>query len=236
MRSLALCLFAVPMAWAATPPSIASVVDSAGYGTTLAEGLVATAFGANLSTGTGAATQFPLPQVLAGTQVFVNGVAADLYYVSPTQINFIVPPNGGQSLTVVSGQLSSPATPVTIGLWAPGFFTMDSTPTGSVAAEHADGSLITAAHPARPGETIQIFGTCLGTIDPRLMIAFPIGTVTVDGVAAQITYNGPAPNIPGVTQINITVPKTAAAGPAVPIQLQFESATSNTATLAVGSN
>src|ERR1035438_6893233 len=110
MRSLALCLLAVPMAWAATPPSIASVVDSAGYGTTLAEGLVATAFGANLSTGTGAATQFPLPQVLAGTQVFVNGVAADLYYVSPTQINFIVPPKGGQSLTVVSGQLDRKST------------------------------------------------------------------------------------------------------------------------------
>jgi len=224
------------MAWAATPPSIISVVDSAGYGTTLAEGLVATIFGANLSTDTSAATQSPLPQVLAGTQVFVDGVAADLYYVSPAQINFIVPPNGGQSLTVVSGQLSSPAMPVTIGLWAPGFFTMDSAPTGPVAAEHADGSLITAASPARPGETIQMFGTCLGYIDPLLPIAFPAGTVTVGGVSAEITYNGPAPNIPGVTQINITVPKTASAGSAVSIQLQFESATSNTATLAVGSN
>ena len=236
MRSLALCLLAVPMAWAATPPSVASVVDSAGYGATLADGLVATIFGADLSTGTAAATQVPLPQVLAGTQVFVNGVAADLYYVSPTQINFIVPPNGGQSLTVVSGQLSSPPTPVTIGFWAPGFFTMDSVPTGPVAAEHADGSLITAAHPARPGETIQIFGTCLGTIDPRLMIPIPLATVTVGGVAAQVTYDGPAPNIPGVTQINITIPKTAPAGPAVPIQLQIASATSNTASLAVGMN
>jgi uncharacterized protein (TIGR03437 family) len=224
------------MAWAATPPSIISVVDSAGYGTTLAEGLVATIFGANLSTDTSAATQSPLPQVLAGTQVFVDGVAADLYYVSPTQINFIVPPKGGQSVTVMSGQLSSAATPVTVRLWAPGFFTMDSTPTGPVAAEHADGSLITAASPARPGETIQMFGTCLGTIDPLLPIAFPPGIVTVGGVAAEITYNGPAPNIPGVTQINITVPGTAPAGSAVPIQLQFESATSNVATLAVGSN
>ena len=59
--------------------------------------------------------------ILAGTQVLVDGVAAALYYVSPAQVKFIVPPHGGQSLTVVSGHLSSPATPVTIGLWAPDF-------------------------------------------------------------------------------------------------------------------
>jgi uncharacterized protein (TIGR03437 family) len=236
MRSFVLWLLAAPMAWTATPPSITTIVDSAGYGTPIAQGLVATIFGDNLSTGTEAAAQSPPPAILAGTQVFVDGVAAQLYYVSPTQINFIVPPNGGQNLTVVSGQVSSPATPVKIGLWAPGFFTMDSTPTGPVAAEHADGSLITTAHPARPGETIQIFGTCLGTISNQLPIAFPGATVIVGGISAQITYNGPAPTIPGVTQINVTIPLNAPTGPAVPIQMTFESTASNIATLLVGAS
>jgi uncharacterized protein (TIGR03437 family) len=222
---------------ASTPtPEINAVVDSAGYGTAIAAGLVATIFGSNLASYAASASAFPLPHELAGTQVLVNGVPALLYYVSPTQINFIVPVEGGQSLVVARGQTSSALQAVQIGFWAPGFFTMDSVPGGPAAAEHADGTIISPTNPARHGETIQVFGTGLGVMNPLLAIPIAAPFLQVGGKTAQFTYFGNAPGIPGVSQINLTIPADAPAGPAVPIMLQLGGAGSNTATLAVAVN
>ena len=219
----------------AAAPVVDAIVNSAGYGTTMANGSVATIFGSNLAGATVAASAFPLPRELAGTQVLVNGVPALLYYVSPTQINFIAPPEGGQ-LVAVSRGASTATQQVSFGFWAPGFFTMDGAPGGPAAAEHTDGSLIDAAKPARPGETIAIYGTGLGIINPLLALPIPAPIVHVGGKTAQVTYLGMAPSIPGVTQLNIVIPKDAPAGAAVPITFQLGSAIGNTATLAIGGN
>ena len=54
----------------------------------LASGSIASIFGTNLATSTKTATTLPLPRQLGGTSVSVYGIAAPLFYVSPTQINF----------------------------------------------------------------------------------------------------------------------------------------------------
>src|ERR1035441_10377040 len=65
--------------------------NAASYSTTLARGSLATIFGTNLSTSTVQALPLPWAKSLGGASVTVGGVAAPLYYASPTQINFHVP-------------------------------------------------------------------------------------------------------------------------------------------------
>ncbi|MBZ5586312.1 MAG: hypothetical protein LAQ30_29825, partial [Acidobacteriia bacterium] len=166
---------------AAPAPAVAAVVNSAGWGMPVATGSLAALFGTNLATGAAQAAGFPLPRDLAGTRVEVDGAPALLYYVSPTQINFVVPVGGGQALTVVRNETASAPVNPGIVYWAPGLYTLDSLPTGPAAAEHADGSVIGPANPARRGETIQMFGTGLGFVNPLLLIAQPAPTLQGGG-------------------------------------------------------
>ncbi len=73
-------------------PSVASVVNSAGFQPgPVAPGSLVTLFGSNLAVGSTQASSTAWPKVLNGTSVFVNGIAAALAYVSPTQVNLQVP-------------------------------------------------------------------------------------------------------------------------------------------------
>lgn len=99
-----------PFVMWAQKPSISRVVNAASYGTAsyptgtswfdgvhvqyLDERSIATIFGTNLASAPADARGASLPRQLAGTSVSVNGVAAPLFYVSPSQINFQLPSNG----------------------------------------------------------------------------------------------------------------------------------------------
>lgn len=216
-------------AQSAATPAVASVVNAAGYGQSLATGSLASIYGSNLAASTAQATALPLPHELAGVCVEVDGVPVLLYYVSPTQLNFVLPATGGQSLTV-NGLAS---TKIQTGFWAPGWFTLDGAPTGPLAAAHANGAVITTAAPARPGEIVQAYGTGIGIVNPQLMIPVAIPIITVGGKSAEVSYAGPAPGLPGVTQINFTIPADAPAGDAVPVAFQLLSNTGNAATIAI---
>jgi len=68
------------------------VVNAASYLGDLAPGGLATLYGSNLADAPQVVTASPnFPTSAAGVSVSVNGVAAPLIYVSPTQINFQVP-------------------------------------------------------------------------------------------------------------------------------------------------
>ncbi|MGH9853101.1 MAG: CHRD domain-containing protein, partial [Blastocatellia bacterium] len=69
-----------------------AVRDAARYGPVVAPDSLGVIFGVNLATATAAATGAIFPTTLAGTQVFIDGVEAQLLFVSPLQINFVVPP------------------------------------------------------------------------------------------------------------------------------------------------
>ena len=69
-------------------------VNAASYGNAIAPDSLATIFGSNLAPATASATldaNGQLPTELASTRVEFNGVAAALFYVSPGQINVVVP-------------------------------------------------------------------------------------------------------------------------------------------------
>jgi uncharacterized protein (TIGR03437 family) len=144
----------------------------------LAPGVFATIFaasGGNFGTGTATAgalpNPIPYPKVLGDIQVLVNGTQAPLYFVSPTQINFVVPmnaPTGGnaeiQVLKVSTGQLFAISGVIPMNSVSPGIFEISGTGTARQAAViNGDGVTINSAtSPAKRGDVISIYATGQG--------------------------------------------------------------------------
>jgi uncharacterized protein (TIGR03437 family) len=114
----------------------------------------------------------PLPTTLANVQVTVNGTPAPLYYVSPGQINFIVPwnaPTTGtadvQVLNTLTGQLLA-ASPVPMNTVSPAIFVGASAGVGvkQAAVVNQNGTVNDATHPAKRGEYIAIYATGQGMV------------------------------------------------------------------------
>jgi uncharacterized protein (TIGR03437 family) len=166
-----------------------------------------------------------MPFSLEGVSVLltVNNTPRVAYvgYVSPTQVNFLLPSNAGAGTTTV--QLKNPAgmttaLPVTVQANAPQLFTSDGK---SVLGVHASGVLLGKATPATPGETIVLYGTGLGVTNPALIPglvpadANPLATlpsVTIGGAPATVAFAGVVPGTAGVYQINVQVPSSAPNG------------------------
>lgn len=208
-------------------------------------GMVAALFGANLADTAAFAPPGTLPTVLRNTQVLVNSVAAPLFYVSPTQINFQVPLglSGSEAQVVVaSNGILGPAITVSLAPEAPGIFTISETGKGAVLNE--DFTLNSAENPARVGSVIQIFATGLGTVSPQVPPGQPTPvsplseTVTtpvvlIGGIPADVTYSGLAPGTIGVNQIDARIPVGVQADPSVTLQIQIGAAASNVVVIAV---
>lgn len=219
--------------------SSASIVNAAdNLVEPLAPNTIATLYGKNLAYATASLTSSEvsggvLPTVLPGTGVhlIVGGLLANLYYVSPTQINFLVPLNllpGAVNVQVVIDGLAGPSIAVQLAPAAPALFQLDSQ---YAVATRADGSVITPAAPAKPGDIVILYATGLGQTSPPLaydelpMSAAPLADAAnfqllVDGVAADshaVLYAGIAPGFAGLYQINLILPVTAGANPEIRI-------------------
>jgi uncharacterized protein (TIGR03437 family) len=129
-------------------------------------------FGTDTAIATDLPKPLPLPTTLADIEVTVNGTAAPLYYVSPGQINFIVPwnaPTTGtadvQVLKVSTGQLLA-ASPVPMNTVSPAIFVGASAGVGVKlgAVTNQDGTPNDATHPAKRGEYISIYATGQGVV------------------------------------------------------------------------
>jgi hypothetical protein len=68
-------------------------VSAASFTPELTPGAIAAGFGARLATREESASTLPLPTSLAGTTVKVNGQLAPVFYVSATQVNYLIPPD-----------------------------------------------------------------------------------------------------------------------------------------------
>jgi uncharacterized protein (TIGR03437 family) len=206
--------------------SSASIVNSAtNTADALAPNAIATIYGTNLSYDTGAVSDGNIvnrmmPVMLAGVRVFVAGIAAPLYYVSPKQINFVIPSSiypGEMDLFLSREGTGGPHVSITVRDVGPGLYQWEP---GMIASTHADGSVITSGHPARAGEVVVLYGTGLGRTDPDVvsgqisMAAAQIVSLSglrllVAGTAVQaasLYYAGVTPGIPGLYQINVKLP------------------------------
>ncbi len=205
---------------AAGAPGTVTSVSSVDGTATLAPEAIASAYGANLATAMQSASTVPLPLNLGGTGVVVkdaNGVSrtAELFYVSPTQVNYEVPPGvaaGMASVTVaVNGDPVAFGT-VRIAAVAPGLYTVNSKGTGVAAGVvqtvHADGSSSMAATtvPIDLGldtdqVTLELFGT--GIRGHSAPVTGKIGTAAVTAA-----YAGPQETYVGLDQVNLSLPKS----------------------------
>ena len=216
-----------------------SIVNSAdGQAGPLAPNAIASLYGSGLAYATKALTPDDihggiLPTVLPGTGVrlLVGGLPANIYYVSPTQINFLVPPNllpGHSDIQEVIDGLSGPLIPIQLAAASPALFQLDSQ---NVIAVRADGSLIKPEAPAQPGDTVIVYATGLGqTVPPVVYGQLPTAAaplkqiadfrILLDGTAvnfSSILYAGIAPFFAGLYQVNLQLPQSTAPNPEIRI-------------------
>lgn len=176
-----------------------------------------------------------LPTVLPGTgvRVLVGSLPANIYYVSPNQINLLVPASllpGASVVQVVLDGHAGPQVPIQLAAAAPALFQLDQQ---NVVALNADGSVITPTAPAKPGDPVVLYATGLGETVPRVVYGmlpteaaplkqFADFKVTLDGVAADasaVTYAGIAPGFAGLYQINLKLPASTGLNPEIRIGL-----------------
>jgi uncharacterized protein (TIGR03437 family) len=161
-----------------------------------------------------------LPFSIDGVSVILTGAPRLAYvgYVSPSQVNFLLPSN--LSPGTVQVQVRNPAgistqVPITVQANAPQLFTADGK---YVLATHMNGSLVGkggTSPPAAPGETIILYGTGLGPTSPALIpgqlptqAASLTGTqqVTIGGADAKVVSAGVVPGTAGLYQLDVQVP------------------------------
>ena len=185
----------------------------------IAQGAIFELFGAGLATTTNAPQSFPLPTSLSGTSVSItiNSVTtqAILYYVSPGQINAIIPsatPVGtGQITVTVNGKTSAPA-PITVVQSAFGMLSLNAVGNGPAAVFDVNSNYLGWTNAANPGDFLTLWGTGLGPVtgdetmaqQPADLTNIPI-EVDIGGRFATVQYHGRS-QYPGLDQINVQVP------------------------------
>lgn len=219
--------------------SAASIVNAAdNLVEPLAPNTIATLYGTNLAYATASLTSSDvsggvLPTVLPGTgvRIVVGGLVANLYYVSPTQVNFLVPPNllpGTVNVQLDIDGLAGTSVPVTLAPASPALFQLDAQ---NAVATSADGTVITPAAPAKPGDIVILYATGLGQTTPPLAYSeLPISAawlqqaadfrVVLDGAdvgTGSILYAGIAPGFAGLYQINVVLPPSTGPNPEIQI-------------------
>jgi uncharacterized protein (TIGR03437 family) len=213
-------------------------VNAADYSSNLAPGGLASAFGVDFAAATEQAKSLPLPTELAGTRVLVNGKAAPLLFVSPSQINYQVPagtPVG--DVEVVVERANGNRTRETIKVKSAGFaaFSFDSTGTGTGAI--LDGRTFRQGpheiHTDRGEATIlALFGTGLGAASSKDLVSQRV-RVFVGGLEAKVHYAGPQGQYVGLEQINFELPANVAQHGTLPVMVKLDEQPTNSVTVDV---
>ena len=214
-------------------PTITLVANAEGDGPTIAPNTWIEIKGANLApSGDSRIWQSSdfvnnqMPVQLDGVGATVNGQPAYVYYISPTQVNVLTPPNamsGNVQVVVTSnGTQGVPFTAQAQPL-SPSFFVFNGGP--YVIATHLDGSLVGptalypgASTPAMPGEEVVIYANGFGPTSVPVISGSitqsgtlsPLPVFTIGGVAANVIFAGLI--LPGEFQFNVTVPATVGNG------------------------
>jgi uncharacterized protein (TIGR03437 family) len=223
----------LPLA-AGSAPRVDAVVDGASFISRISPGSWITIGGQNLSRttrlwGNQDFVGGRLPTTLDGVSVTVAGTPAWVYFVSPTQLNVLVPQNlraGTQEVVVTVDGLRSAAFTAVVEAATPGLFRFDPFDRRYAAAVFASGEFAgpaglfgaaLATRPVRRGEVVQLFATGLGNAGTQDgVIPEPVAdltsrtTVTIGGIRARVIFAGRTG--PGLYQINVEAPANAPVG------------------------
>jgi uncharacterized protein (TIGR03437 family) len=189
---------------------------------------------------------------LSNTRVFVTDAnmverAAPLFFVSPTQINYLIPEGtvAGEAKVVIAnkGRVVSTGT-LRVAEMSPAFFTANSDGKGAPAAYairvKADNSQVSEAvaefdavqrkfvpapiniGPPEEQVFLVLFGTGI-----RHYTSMRNVKATIGGVEAEVHYAGPQGQYVGLDQVNIKVPRSALVSGEVDLVLSVNEVKSN---------
>jgi uncharacterized protein (TIGR03437 family) len=221
-------------------PTVSSVVNAGSYADGGAPNAMISIFGANFlnltqqkTAGLNDFDDLKYPSELGCIAVEINGVRAPLSFANQLQINAQVPVNivGNVQVRVISNVgrpneiRGDPAT-ATLTKYSPAFFTFGSSKSiAAVTVENGAAVYVTTpnnapqARPAKPSETISLFGTGFGPtsggypagiLTPDLSRLTDPFTITIGNTilaASDISFAGLAPGaITGLYQFNVKIP------------------------------
>jgi uncharacterized protein (TIGR03437 family) len=240
----------------ASPPPPARIFSSVSAAS-LALGLVApeslvSGFGENLAATMENPTTVPLPTTLGGVSVSIKDSAgnerlAPLFYVSPTQLNYQIPPGtaGGEAtVTVLRGNDAVASGNAQVATVAPALFAANSDGRDTAAAL----ALHVSADNSRTQQPVARLDVAQGRFvsapidlgaqsDRVFLILFGTGirfhasaevSAQIGGEAAQVTYAGPQPEFVGVDQVNVLLPRSLAARGDVDVVVTVDGQRTNT--------
>jgi uncharacterized protein (TIGR03437 family) len=169
--------------------------------------MIISIYGANLAAAIAQSTTQPLRVTLSDATVTLNGLPIGLLYVSPAQINAVLP-DGISGLNKL--QIQNTSGTQTINLFAepasPSVFVIAN---GYAAAINtANNQPVSTSNPLRAGAYMELFLTGLGSTAKQngLDISAAQPTVTVGGLNCPVTYAGAAPGFTGLDQLNCIIP------------------------------
>jgi uncharacterized protein (TIGR03437 family) len=214
-------------------PTVSAVVPAGGSRPAVAQGQFIAIYGQNLALSNrswqasdfpnGTSPGSPLPTILDGVRVTIGGQAAAVYFVSPGQLDVLVPsgvPAGTVSLMVTNGPVASAPFSITVAPASPVFFSYAAGTNLYASAVHLNGtlvgdsSLVPTAAPAHAGEIISLFVSGLAAAPGGTVVApatFP-QAVTLTAGSNNLTVLATVLVATGEYQINAQLPAGIAAG------------------------
>jgi uncharacterized protein (TIGR03437 family) len=209
-------------------PTISSLVNGASFQSGIVANSLATIFGSSLTTfkdtWDSGIVDGQFPTMVDDVTVTVGGQPAYPNYISPGQINIVVPDvaPGPQDVIVTNSAGSSTAFSATVSQFGPAFF---SWPNNQVVATRQDFSYAVQAGtfpslttvPAAPGDVIILWGVGFGPTTPtppagvetpsdQIYSSSTLPTVTVNNIPATVYGAALAPGFAPIYQVAIQVP------------------------------
>jgi uncharacterized protein (TIGR03437 family) len=186
------------------------VVSAASFVADVARGGLASIFGSNMGNGD-------------NTTVYINGLAAPVFYASPGQFNIQVPweTTGMGTFSMVVNGMPSNVQSRGVYTYSPDVFMVSP---AQAAITHADGTLVSNASPATVNETVVVYCTGLGPVSGAMVTGAPASTTslqpttpqqataTLGGINAPVSFSGLTPGFIGLYQLNVQVPASATPG------------------------
>ena len=218
-----------------SPPVVFSggVVSAASStaGSALAQGSLISIYGTQLANSTATAATLPLETDLNDVEVAIGTTSLPLLYVSPGQINAIIPfdltANSSTALVVQRGLTStlSAVVPIQISETQPAVFPIGN---DQWAIVDQNNQLLGSTNPTKANDTIVIYCTGLGPVTGGVSAGSPAPSsplarttntvsVTIGGQPAAVGFSGLTPSFVGLYQVNVLVPPGVQSGSAVSV-------------------
>ncbi|MGH9767402.1 MAG: IPT/TIG domain-containing protein [Blastocatellia bacterium] len=242
------------------PVATTSAASFVGLPAAVAKNSIVAAFGTQLATGVQIASTQPLPTTLLTTSVTVNGTPSPLFFVSPNQVNYLIPPNtpdGDVQVVITSiaanGDQIESRGQIKIASSAPAIFTAGSTGAGAPAALTGrvinnqfvfDSTTPFEPDPLRPGQFLPAPIDVGVAGNPGFLILYCTGALNAPAGSVKAVIGGVevavspvvAPGFTGLDQINLELPVSLKGSGIVELRIVVNGVSSNPVSVNLAGN